>query len=113
METQIYGIFYAILYVVLCKMFVETFEEKRDLTKNLYRYGIFMFLIVMVYMVSVMFANNFALKEIFIIVLSTICMWMSFQQKIVKAVILVLFYQGVGLIIDYISVIVMSPLYNF
>jgi len=58
METQIYGIFYAILYVVLCKMFVETFEEKRDLTKNLYRYGIFMFLIVMVYMVSVMFANN-------------------------------------------------------
>ena len=108
METQIYGIFYAILYVVLCKMFVETFEEKRDFTKNLYRYGMFMFLTVMVYMVSVMFANNFALKEIFIIALSTICMWMSFQQKIVKAVILVLFYQGVGLVIDYISVIVMS-----
>lgn len=108
METQIYGIFYSILYVVLCKMFVETFEEKRDFTKNLYRYGILMFLIALVYMVSVLFADNFVLKELFIIALSTLCMWMSFQQKIVKAVILVLFYQGVALVIDYISVIVMS-----
>jgi signal transduction histidine kinase len=108
MEVMIYGIFYATIYVVLCAMFVETFEEKRTFAKNLYRYGIFALLAAAVYIVTVIFENNIALKEIFVIMLCAFCMWICFEQKFTKAVILVLIYQGTGLLIDYLTIIVIS-----
>ena len=39
METHLYGVFYTIIYVLLCGMFIETFEEKRNVAKKIYRYG--------------------------------------------------------------------------
>lgn len=34
METHLYGVFYTIIYVLLCRMFIETFEEKRNISKK-------------------------------------------------------------------------------
>lgn len=108
MGIHIYGIFYTILFIVLCKMFIETFEEKRELPRNWYRYGFIVCMIALDYTASVVLDSNIVLKEIVIIGLGTFFMWMYFQQKCTKIAILVLLYQGICFVIDYISIIVMS-----
>lgn len=47
METHLYGVFYTIIYVLLCRMFIETFEEKRNISKKIYRDGAWICLTVM------------------------------------------------------------------
>lgn len=108
METHIYGVFYTILYVLLCRMFIETFEEKRSISKEIYRYGAWISLIAVDYAVSVMLDSNIVLKEIAIIAFGIFFMWVCFQQRITKIAILVILYQGICFVIDYIAVIVIS-----
>ena len=108
MGIHIYGVFYTILFVILCKMFIETFEEKRELPRKCYRYGLIVCMIALDYTASVVLDSNIVLKEIVIIGLGTFFMWMYFQQKCAKIAIFVLLYQGICFVIDYISIIVMS-----
>ena len=108
METHLYGVFYTIIYVLLCGMFIETFEEKRNVAKKIYRYGAWICLAAADYAVSVMLDGNIVLKEIVIIMLGILFMWSRFQQRITKIAILVILYQGICFVIDYIAAIVIS-----
>lgn len=108
MGVYLYGIFYTILYVLLCRMFIETFEEKRRLPGKAYEYGALLCLTVLDFIVSAAFDHNIVIKEICIVALGTCIMWICFKQKYVKIAILVLLYQGICFVIDYIAIIVMS-----
>lgn len=108
MEMHIYGVFYTVLFVILCEMFVGTFAEKRELPSKWYRYGIIGCMIIMDYTVSVKLDGNIILKETVIIGLGTLFMWLCFKQKCVKIAIFVLLYQGICFVIDYISILAMS-----
>lgn len=108
MEVHIYGIFYTILFVTLCAMFIESFVEKRNFQKKCYRYCIIVSLAVLDYFVSVKLDSNIILKEIVIIVLGTFFMWLCFRQRCVKIAILVLLYQGICFVIDYIVILAMA-----
>lgn len=108
MGTHLYGIFYTIVYVLLCNMFIETFEEKRNLSKKICEYGVLVCLVVLDYIASVALDGNIITKEIVIVGLGTIFMWMRFDQKCTKLSILVLLYQGLCFVLDYIAIIVMA-----
>lgn len=108
MGIHIYGTFYTILFVVLCLMFIETFVEKRDFSKKWYGYGMIVILIILDYVVSVTLDSKIILKEIVIIGLGTFFMSLYFRKQCIKTAILVLLYQGICFVIDYISILVMS-----
>ena len=108
MEEYLNGFFLTILYVLLCKMFIETFEERRKPSSKVYEYSVILCLIVLDYMVSAVFDGDIIRKEIFIVALGILFMWLYFKQKWMKISVLVLLYQGICFVMEYISIIVMS-----
>ena len=91
MLLYVYGVIYTILYVMFCKMFIESFTKKRVLGK-IYRFLILNGFIIIEYLQSTLFANIMLLKVLGIILCGTFFMWLYFEQKIIKIFILVLLY---------------------
>lgn len=108
MSAYVFGVFYTILFVMLCKMFTETFEKKRTTSNRAYKYIVLGCLMIAIYTVSVLLANNFILKEVCVFGCTALFMWAYFKQKIFKIFVLVLLYQGVALTVDYTTIIVVS-----
>lgn len=110
MYTYIYGIAYTVCYVILCKMFMETFANKR---KILRRYKGILLLLGLV--AGVVISSYFLQEHMFFkIMLNTMivssAMWLYFEQGIIRVVILVFLYQGLGVAVDYISITVVTVL---
>ena len=108
MSTYVFGAFYAMLFVLLCKMFLEIFEVKRQSENKIVQPMLLAGLRVSVYSITVIFANHFMVKEIFVLVCSTLVMWGYFKQRLLKILVFVLLYQGIGLTIDYAAIILIS-----
>lgn len=108
MYTYIYGITYTVCFTILCKMFMETFANRR---KTLSRYmGI---LLLMGLVAAVVLSSCFLLEHMFVkIMLNTIIvsiiMWLYFEQRVIRTVILVFLYQGLSFAVEYISVTVIT-----
>ena len=77
MLLHIYGIIYTILYVALCKMFIETFAKKR-ISNDVYGFLLFMGVVIVEYMQSVLFARYMFVKVAGIILCGTLFMWIYF-----------------------------------
>ena len=102
MLLHVYGIIYTILYMVFCKMFIESFTKKRVMDK-IYRLLILNGFVIIEYLQSILFANFMLVKVSGIILFGTLFMWFYFEQKIIKIFILVLLYEGLSITTDYIS----------
>ncbi len=103
MELSIPVIIYTFLYIVLCKMFVETFARKRE---NRSVYIIWIFLVALTIFdcfTSILFVKNFIAKQIGIIISGTIIMWLCYQISFLKSTLIILFYQGLCFVTDYIA----------
>lgn len=111
MGTHLYAVFYTILYVLLCRMFLETFAERRKLPAKACEYTALACLIVLDYAVSVALDAHIVAKEICIVALGTCFMWIYFEQKYIKIAILVLLYQGICFVIDYVCIIAVSRVF--
>ena len=108
MERYLYGLFATVLFVLICKMFCEIFWEKRSFKTKTYYLFVTLSFIVCIYLISIVFANAIIKKEFCVFLVSTFFMWMYFGQKIWKTAVWILMYQGIGLIADYVSLIIMS-----
>jgi len=102
MLLHVYGIIYTILYMVFCKIFIESFTKKRVMDK-IYRLLILNGFVIIEYLQSILFANFMLVKVSGIILFGTLFMWFYFEQKIIKIFILVLLYEGLSITTDYIS----------
>ena len=108
MSTYIFGAFYTVLFVLLCKMFLEIFERKRESECKIRHNLLLVGLMGSIYSITIIFANSFMVKEILILVCTTLFMWRYFRQKLLKMFVFVLLYQGIGLVIDYTTIIFVS-----
>lgn len=102
MLLHIYGIIYTILYVALCKMFIETFAKERYIN-NKYCSLLLIGAAIVEYGHSVLSAKFMLLKVLGIILWSTFFMWVYFKQKIIRIFIFILLYYGLCITTDYIS----------
>lgn len=102
MKLHPYGMVYTILYIVLCKLFLETFAKKRSvhIVCTTVLLGV---LSVLEYVCSVVLAEFMILKVILVILLGTIAMMCVFQEKFARILVLMLLYQGLCFATDYIS----------
>ncbi len=108
MSMYFFGAFYSIIFVILCKMFIEIFEVKRVNKIKIPPSILILSLILIIYSITVIFANNFLLKQLFVLFCSSIFMWLYFKQSFFKILVFVLLYQGAGLVIDYTTIILIS-----
>ena len=74
MLLHIYGIIYTILYVALCKMFIETFAKRR-ISNDVYGFLLLIGMVIIEYVYSVLYARFMLVKVAGIILWSTLFMW--------------------------------------
>lgn len=102
MKLHPYGMVYTILYIVLCKLFLETFVKKRSIS-IFYTTMLLGVLSVLEYVCSVVLADFLVLKSILIIVMGTFVMMCVFGEKFLRIFVFMLFYQGLCFVTDCIS----------
>ena len=108
MSAYLFGAFYTILFVLLCNMFLEIYEVKREVTNKAWQGVLLAALMGVIYIITIIFANLYIGKEILILISTTLVMGKYYEQKIGKIFVLVLLYQGAGLAIDYATIIFVS-----
>ena len=96
MKLHPYGMIYTVLYIILCKLFLETFAKKRSVS-IFYTTMLLGVLSVLEYVCSVVLADFLVLKAILIIVMGTFVMMYVFGEKFWRILILMLLYQGLCL----------------
>ena len=98
--SYIQSIMMIILEVICCKIFFESFAEKRS--KNNYRnYSIILGIVVCEYVIASLFYDKFILKQILAIVAVAVFMCFYFKIHFGKAIILSLLFQALLLSVDY------------
>ena len=112
MLLHVYGIIYTILYVVLCKMFIETFAKKR-IANDIYGFLLLTGMVVVEYMQSVLFVRYMLVKVVGIILCGTFFMWVYFQQKIIRISIFMLLYYGLCITTEYISLTIVEHVFVY
>lgn len=113
MGTYLYGVFYTIVYVALCIMFIETFEVQRNYSRKNVRLLAGTGLVILDYIISMIFADHIAVKVVLIVICGAFIMWLCFNHKYIKALILVLLFQGLCFVTDYITIITISKCFPF
>lgn len=112
MQAYIFWVAYTLCYVILCKIFIETFASKRNILK---RYGesfLILGLVAGLSLTSFFLEENICIKIVINTILTSIVMWIYFEQKVVRMVMLVLLYQGLGMAVEYISMIGLDKLFR-
>ena len=95
-----------ILELVCCNIFFESFCDERSGQKKWRKVLLAGVFFVLDYACILLLAQNFILKQIAIICLFMIIMYLYYKVSIGKALVLSALYQGLLLFVDYIAYIV-------
>lgn len=100
-----------ILELFCCNIFFESFCDERSGQKKWQKVLLAGVFFVLDYACILLLAQNFILKQIAIICLFTIIMYLYYKVSIGKALVLSALYQGLLLFVDYIAYIVNSSIF--
>lgn len=103
MEKYIYSIIYTFIYILLCKMFVGIFVKKREKVSIYILSTILIFLVAFDYAASIMLVEYTAVKQIIVVLFGTVGMWFCFEITLLKSGLIVLLYQGLCFVTDYLA----------
>lgn len=103
MELSMSVIIYTFLYILLCKMFVETFTKKRGNRSVSIIWIFFMVLTVFDCFASVILVKKIVIKQMVIVISGTFVIWLCYQISFLKSILIILFYQGLCFLTDYIA----------
>ena len=103
MEQYIYSIIYTFIYILLCKMFVGIFAKKREKVSMYVLSTILIVLVAFDYAASLLFVKYNAVKQIIVVLFGTVGMWFCFELTLLKSGLIVLLYQGLCFVTDYIA----------
>lgn len=112
MGVYIYGVVNTVLFVILGNLFMEIFESTCRYRNKWCRRFIILFQILGMYGISVALDGRLVYKEIFVLTLNIVCMWLYFEQTMLKTAAWILLYQASGLIIEYATIIVASKCFS-
>ena len=100
-----------ILELFCCNIFFESFCDERSGQKKWQKVLLAGVFFVLDYACILLLAQNFILKQIAIICMFTIIMYLYYNVSIGKALVLSALYQGLLLFVDYIAYIVNSSIF--
>lgn len=100
-----------VIFEILCgKIFFETFAEKRDKHNVLKNFGVIAGLIAVSYLVAMYLSEYFLIKETLIIIFTALLMHIYLKMNLGKLIILSVIYQGILIMLDYLSFLVCEPI---
>lgn len=108
MGAYIYGLIYTILFVILGKLFMETFGCTYRFENRRIGGCLLIGLTISMYAISVFLNGNWIVKEVFVLIVSTLFMWGYFKQGILRIGAYILLYQGLGFLLDYFTIIMLA-----
>lgn len=101
-----------ILEVLGCKLFFEIFAKERKLKNGFIVGGYILTLASIDYLISILYDQIFVFKELFVIIAISICMFALFKTSILKAIFLSFLYQGLILLVDYLTMVMSIYLFE-
>ena len=105
MFYYVQGLFHVALEILCCKLFYETFGEKRAENAKWKNSAIVLSLIVIVYVIADLFHSHFLAKQVLIIGFTAVLMRYYLNISLLKSVILSALYQGFLLVVDYFTML--------
>lgn len=105
MFTWIHGIFTILMETLCCMLFFETFSEKRKEIGEKTRGALIVLLVAALFFVSLFLQNIYVIKEIVVILLETVTMWIILDIRFGKSLILSAMFNGLLLAVDYVTLI--------
>lgn len=112
MLDTIFDLFLISWEVLCCKLFIGVFSKGRRNRKFISSLLIMIALIVAEYAVIISFRNILILKILCNILVSSAAMYLLYHDKLKRMIILTLFYQGLGVLSDYIAILVLGKLFT-
>lgn len=108
MGAYVYGLIYTILFVLLGKLFIEALgctyrSENREI-----RILLLIGMTIGMYAISILLNGNWIVKEILVWLVCTFIMWGYFKQRFWRIGAFVLLYQGLGFLLDYVTIIMIA-----
>lgn len=92
MGAYVYGLINTTLFVLLGKLFIETFFDTYRFESRGIRCGILAGMTIGTYVVSVLCNGNWILKEVMVLIVCTLFMWGYFKQSILRTGAFILLY---------------------
>lgn len=108
MFTYVYSIFLVIWDILCCKLFMEAFVCNNKKNKKSIDLLLLICLVIIDYLIIIFLSNNFLIKEICIIIISVLMMMFYFRFSIKKTGVLFLLFQAIALVIEYVTIIILS-----
>lgn len=108
MGAYVYGLINTTLFVLLGKLFIETFFDTYRFESRGIRCGILAGMTIGTYVVSVLCNGNWILKEVMVLIVCTLFMWGYFKQSILRTGAFILLYQGIMFLMDYVTIIMIA-----
>lgn len=98
--NYIQSIMLTVLEIICCKIFFESFAEKRS-ENNWRNCSIILGTVICGYIIALLFYDQFVLKQVLVIIVIAIFMDLYFKIHLKKAIILSLLFQALLLSVDY------------
>ena len=108
MGAYVYGCVYTILFVLLGKLFMETFGCSCRFENRWIRCCLLVGLMIGMYGVSIFLNGNWIVKEVLVFTFTTLFMWGYFQQGLLRTGAFILLYQGLGFLLDYVTILMLA-----
>lgn len=112
MSVFIESFMIVVLEMFCCKIFFETFAEKRRENNILKNHGTIAALIVFVYLAAMFLSNYFLIKQTLIIVVTALLMIIYLKMNLGKSIILSAIFQGLLLVLDYLSFLICMSIFD-
>lgn len=107
MTDLLQGYLIVVLEIICCKIFFDTFCKQHSVIRyNQYFY--FFMLSIADFIIVLLFSDSFILKELFVILVTSIVMKFYTGKSVKRNIVLAIIYQGILLINDYITIIMKS-----
>lgn len=112
MQDVIFNLFLISWEVLCCKLFVGVFSKGRRNRQFSFNLLITITWISAEYIIAFLFRNILILKILCNILVSSAVLCLFYHDKLKRLIILTLFYEGVGVLSDYIAIIVLGKLFT-
>lgn len=101
-----------VLEILCCKIFFESFGQKRDLENSGRSISIFIALTLFVYIAAVFFHDYFIMRQLLIIIVTAGLMYWNFEISLLKSFIISALYQGLLLAVDYFTLFICFTVFH-
>lgn len=108
MFAMVYSMFLVVWEIVCCKYLLQSFVPKRKYREKIVVWAVNLGLFGIYYLVAFVLRGHLWLKQIAVVLVMSAAMYCFFECNYLKIMILTLMYQGLVLLADYLTMLVMG-----